>query len=289
MSYHNGTQPSRTQPSRTQPSRTQAGRTQPTLAGTSHLLAMLGVAVLLTGCAQVSMPNWSSWMASRPDYAALIAATDRDEADRVIDLRRKQPQMLAFTDVRPGMRVLDMGAGGGYTTELLARAVGKSGQVLAHNTPEMNPRGRERITERLKKPLMQSVQAVFRPYDDPLPEGAPRLDLITFFFAYHDVTFMKVDREQMNRRLFEALKPGGMLIIADHSARPGEGDSVARTLHRIEESFVRKELEQAGFRLLEQGQFLRNPNDLRDENVNRSKTPADEFVLKFVRPKKPDA
>ena len=205
------------------------------------------------------------------------------------DLRRKQPQMLAFTDVRPGMRVLDMGAGGGYTTELLARAVGKSGQVLAHNTPEMNPRGRERITERLKKPLMQSVQAVFRPYDDPLPEGVSRLDLITFFFAYHDVTFMKVDRERMNRRLFEALKPGGMLIIADHSARPGEGDSVARTLHRIEESFVRKELEQAGFRLLEQGQFLRNPNDLRDENVNRSKMPADEFVLKFVRPKKPDA
>lgn len=255
----------------------------------SRRLAMLAVASLLAGCAQVSMPNWSSWMESRPDYAALIAAPDRDEADRAIDLRRKQPQLLAFTEVRPGMRVLDMGAGGGYTTELLARAVGKTGQVLAHNTPEMNPRGRERITERLKKPLLQTVQAVFRPYDDPLPEGTARLDLITFFFAYHDVTFMKVDREQMNRRLFEALKPGGMLIIADHSARPGAGDSVARTLHRIEESFVRKELEQAGFRLLEQGQFLRNPDDLRDENVNRSKTPADEFVLKFVRPKKPDA
>lgn len=255
----------------------------------SRRLAMLAVASLLAGCAQVSMPNWSSWMESRPDYAALIAATDRDEADRAIDRRRKQPQLLAFTEVRPGMRVLDMGAGGGYTTELLARAVGKTGQVLAHNTPEMNPRGRERITERLKKPLLQTVQAVFRPYDDPLPEGTARLDLITFFFAYHDVTFMKVDREQMNRRLFEALKPGGMLIIADHSARPGAGDSVARTLHRIEESFVRKELEQAGFRLLEQGQFLRNPDDLRDENVNRSKTPADEFVLKFVRPKKPDA
>jgi len=250
---------------------------------------MLGVAVLLTGCAQVSMPNWSSWMESRPDYAALIAAPDREEADRAIDLRRKQPQLLAFTDVRPGMRVLDMGAGGGYTTELLARAVGKSGQVVAHNTTEMNPRGRERITERLKKPLLQTVQAVFRPYDDPLPEGTARLDLITFFFAYHDVTFLKVDREQMNRRLFQALKPGGMLIIADHSARPGAGDSVARTLHRIEESFLRKELEQAGFRLLEQGQFLRNPADLRAENVNRSKTQADQFVLKFVRPKKPDA
>jgi predicted methyltransferase len=52
---------------------------------------------------------------------------------------------------------------------------------------------------------------------------------------------------------------------------------------------VRKELEQAGFRLMEQGQFLRNPDDQRNENVNRSKIPADEFVLKFLRPKKPDA
>ena len=63
-------------------------------------LAMLAVASLLAGCAQVSMPNWSSWMESRPDYAALIAATDRDEADRAIDRRRKQPQLLAFTEVR---------------------------------------------------------------------------------------------------------------------------------------------------------------------------------------------
>ena len=61
------------------------------------------------------------------------------------------------------------------------------------------------------------------------------LDLITFFFAYHDITYMPVDRAVMNKKMFAALKPGGFLVIADHSAKPGEGITVAKTLHRIEE------------------------------------------------------
>ena len=67
----------------------------------------------------------------------------------------------------------------------------------------------------------------------------------------------------MNRRLFEILKPGGILVIADHSARTGDGSSVGPTLHRIEESVVRREVEAAGFRLIEVGNFLRSPADTR--------------------------
>ena len=58
---------------------------------------------------------------------------------------------------------------------------------------------------------------------------------------------MAVDRAQMNRKLFAALKPGGLLIIADHSALPGQGISVGKTLHRIEEAALRQEVEAAGF------------------------------------------
>ena len=125
---------------------------------------------------------------------------------------------------------------------------------------------------------------VIRDFDDPIPPDVKALDLITFFFAYHDVTYMPVDRAGMNRKMFAALKPGGFLIIADHSARPGDGITVARTLHRIEESVLRGEIEAAGFRLVEEGNFLRHPEDPRDFNVNRPTGPIDEFVLKFQKP-----
>ncbi|MBL8383806.1 MAG: class I SAM-dependent methyltransferase [Burkholderiales bacterium] len=233
-------------------------------------------ALLLAGCA-FAPP-------APPDYAAVIAAADREDADRQIDARRKQPDLLAFTGVAPGMRVLDMGAGGGYTTELLARIVGATGRILAQDSKETIGRVQQRFDARMKKPVMAPVQRVIRDFDDPLPPGVADLDLITFFFAYHDTAFMPVDRAAMNRALFRALKPGGHLVVADHSARSGAGIGVVKSLHRIEESVVRRELEAAGFRLVADGSFLRNPADPREEIVFRAKVPVDEFVLKFVRP-----
>jgi predicted methyltransferase len=95
---------------------------------------------------------------------------------------------------------------------------------------------------------------------------------------------MNVDRAEMNRKLFAVLKPGGFFIIADHSALSGQGTSVGKTLHRIEESAVRQEVEAAGFRLVAEGGFWRNPNDTRDFPSVRSTMPADNFVLKLQKP-----
>jgi predicted methyltransferase len=110
-------------------------------------------------------------------------------------------------------------------------------------------------------------------------------DLITFFFFYHDTVHLGVDRPRMNRRLYEALKPGGTLVLADHSARAGAGTTVTKNLHRIEESTVRKELEAAGFQFVEEGRFLRNPDDPRDVQVQKNTIRNDEFVLKFRKPR----
>ena len=137
---------------------------------------------------------------------------------------------------------------------------------------------------RAKSPAMANVTALTRPFDDPLPAGTEKLDLITFFFAYHDTTFMEVDRAKMNKAMFDALKPGGFLVIADHSARPGEGTSVGKTTHRIEESALVGEVTAAGFKLVGSADFLRNPADPRDVSVNRSGIKNDEFVLKFQKP-----
>jgi predicted methyltransferase len=215
------------------------------------------------------------------DYAAIVAAADRSDADRQTDLRRKPERLLAFTGVRPGMAVLDMGAAGGYSTELLARVVGASGVVYAQDPPAIAEKMRERFAAR----LLANVVRVVRDFDDPVPAGVRDLDLVTFFFAYHDTAFMPVDRAKMNRAMFEALKPGGVLVIADHSARTGDGISVAKSLHRIEESVLRREVEAAGFRLVAQADFLRNPEDPRDAIVFRPKLPVDEFVLKFEKPR----
>jgi predicted methyltransferase len=220
-----------------------------------------------------------------PDYVEIVTAPDRSEADRVIDRRRDPIHLLAFMGVRRGMKVLDMGAGGGYSTELLARAVGPTGIVYGQNGPDVSPRAKERFNLRLSTPAMLRVSPLDQPFDDPLPPGLDQFDLITFLFYYHDTTYAPVDRAVMNRKIFEALKPGGVFVVADHSAKEGDGISVAKTLHRIEESVVRREVETAGFKLIGEGNFLRHPEDPRDFSVNRPTGPVDEFVLKFQKPK----
>ena len=220
-----------------------------------------------------------------PDYEAIVASPDRTDGDRQADTRRQPAKMLAFTGVKTGMKVLDMEASAGYSTELLARAVGPTGIVYAQDSAAVIERFvKDKFDIRARKPAMKNVVHVVRDFDDPIPPDVSGLDLITFFFAYHDITYMEVDRPTMNKKMLAALKPGGFLIIADHSARPGDGVSVAKTLHRVEESIVRQELEAAGFKLVEEGNFLRNPEDPREAAVFRPQVPNDEFVLKYQKP-----
>ena len=214
-----------------------------------------------------------------------FAAPDRSDNDRQADKRRDPILLLTFADVRPGMKVLDMGAGGGYSTELLARAVAPGGMVHGQNPADLPERPKTAFEARLKTPAMKDVVADIRPFDDPVPPDVHDFDLITFLFFYHDTTYMNVDRAAMNRKLFGALKPGGILIIADHSARPGDGTAVGKTFHRIEEAALRREVEDAGFKLIGTGDFWRHPEDPRDFSIQPvSGKPIDEFALKFQKP-----
>jgi predicted methyltransferase len=223
--------------------------------------------------------------AKAPDYEAIVAAPDRSDADRQTDQRRQPAKMLAFAGVKAGMKVLDMEASAGYSTELLARTVSPTGVVYAQDSAAVIERFvKDKYDIRAQKPAMKNVIHVVRNFDDPIPSDVSGLDLITFFFAYHDITYMEVDRAEMNRKMFAALKPGGLLIIADHSARAGEGTTVAKTLHRIEESTLRKEIEAAGFKFVSEGDFLHHPEDPRDVPVFRPVVPIDEFVLKYQKP-----
>ena len=213
----------------------------------------------------------------------IVASSDRSDADRANDIRRKPAEMLAFIGIVPGMVAVDLSTGGGYTTELIARAVGPTGRVYGQSP---NPAATARLAARSKNPAAGNMIAVVQKFEDPFPPAANKdaVDLVTIMFNYHDLGHMGVDRAQMNNAVYAALKPGGIYVIADHSGRPGTGISESGTLHRIEEAFLRKEVEAAGFKFVAEGGFLRNPADPRDKETPDPPMPKDEFVLKFVKP-----
>lgn len=238
---------------------------------------------LLAGLA-ASLAITAARAQSAPDYKALLNTPDRSPADLKADQRRDPVPLLVFSGVRPGMKVLDMAAGGGYSTELMARAVAPSGMVYGQNPPDASEKMKTAFDARLKTPAMKDAVADSRPFDDPIPPGVQNLDLITFLFFYHDTAYMKVDRAEMDRKMFAGLKPGGTLVIADHSALPGQGTSVVKTLHRIEEATLRKEVEAAGFKVVAEGNFWRDPKDTHDFVSYKPVVPVDNFVLKFQKP-----
>ena len=156
-------------------------------ARTAAAIGILGSIALLAGLVPPSARAQAV-----PDYAAIVAAPERSDADRETDKRRDPVKLLGFTGVRPGMKVLDMGAGGGYSTELMARGVAPGGMVYGQNAPDLGGRAKERLEARLNTPAMKNVVMLARPFDDPLPTDVRDFDLITFFFYYHDTSYMAV-------------------------------------------------------------------------------------------------
>ncbi len=232
---------------------------------------------------------------SSPVFAAdavtqAVAAPDRSDADRALDKGRFPAETLAFFEIRPGMRVAELGAGGGYTAELLARVVGPTGRVYGQNPKLLLERFAEKPwSERLAKPVNAQVVRVDREFDDPLPPAATELDAVLIVLFYHDTVWLETDRARMNANVFKALKKGGIYGVIDHSAKPGTGVADVRTLHRIEESVVREEIEQAGFVLEAAADFMRSPADPRDWNASptaagEKRGTADRFVLRFRKP-----
>ena len=72
---------------------------------------------------------------------------------------------------------------------------------------------------------------------------------------------MGIDRAEMNRRIFDALRPGGTFVVIDHAAAAAAGTAVAESLHRIAPRAVEKEVTAAGFLLEDVSPHLRNPQD----------------------------
>lgn len=242
---------------------------------TGLLLALAGLAA--GGCTYLQPRE------PPPAYFWIVHSRDRSDSDRVHDQNRQPEKLLEFWDVRPGMRVAELGAGEGYFAELLARVVGPKGAVYAQVGRNEPARSAARFAARLKSPVMSRVVLVTRGFAAPLPAEARGLDLVASNFLYHELLDGRTDRAQMNRAVFIALKPGGVYVLADYSGRDGAGTSQA-ALQRTDIALLRREVEAAGFRLSGQAEFLRSAMDTRDVPVEQLRGRADAFVLKFVKP-----
>ena len=247
----------------------------------------------LAACGSASVTTISPTPLSVTDVArAAVSASDRTDDDRKEDGWRHPAEMLSFfeTDLAR-KRGATIAAAGGYTTELLARGVGPTGRVFGQNSKWLIENFAERpFSRRLARPAMHNVVRVDREFEDPFPPDAQNLDAVVCVMFYHDLFWLNVDRDKMNRAVYRALRPGGIYAIIDHSGRPGTGATEVKTLHRIDEMVVRTEIERAGFRLRSEGAFLRNPRDTRDWNASPDEEVApqrgttDRFTLAYEKP-----
>jgi predicted methyltransferase len=215
-----------------------------------------------------------------------VAAPERPAEDRARDADRKPTEVLHFFAIEPGMQVAELMTGRGYYAEILARAVGPTGRVYAHNSPFVLKRFAEApLAERLARPGLENVSRLDREVDDPgLPAG--ELDAVLLILFYHDTYWMEADRARMNRAVFESLVPGGVYGVIDHFAEDGSGARDVKTLHRVDAQLVKKEILAAGFELEAESELLRHPEDDRTKNVFdediRGKT--DRFIYRFRKP-----
>ena len=216
-----------------------------------------------------------------------VEDTTRPAEERERDAGRKPAEVLHFFELEPGDRVAELQTGRGWYLGILSRAVGEKGMAFGQNNPFVSERFvKDSVTKRIDAEKLTNTTYAVQELDDlKLPEN---LDLVVMVLFYHDTYWQKVDREKMNKAVFEALAPGGVFGIVDHVAEAGSGDRDVQSLHRVDPELVKKELLAAGFVLDGESDLLRNPDDTHDYNVfrdvrtNRDQT--DRFVYKFRKP-----
>ena len=209
--------------------------------------------------------------------------------DALVDPALKAPEVIAFIGVKPGDKVADVV--GGRFTRALSQAVGPKGKLYAVETAEIaktHPEAVKAVTAASDASADHNIVVSTTPVNAmELPKG---LDAVFIRQNYHDLydKFMgPADVPGFNKQVYEALKPGGVYVILDHSAVKGADMKVTETLHRIDRDRVVADVTKAGFKLDKESNILANPQDPRDKIVFdpsiRGKT--DQFLLRFRKPK----
>lgn len=265
------------------------------------------IAALALGCASIApvmaADNIPKAVANAVNYPG------RPFADEDRDVARHPAELVAFAGIKPGMKVADFMPGGGYYTRILAHLVGPKGTVYAvvpHGGA--NPQYvRDQIADSIKKgiaPPPRPVDAVLaiqnvNEYNNVIVVwealtqykgqfAVPdQLDAVWTSDNYHDLhnkALETPDVGAIDRAIFRALKPGGVLVIVDHAAAKGAGFSQTETLHRAEADAVKAEVIAAGFVLDGESNVLANAADDHSKAVFTLHDKTDQFALRFRKP-----
>lgn len=220
-----------------------------------------------------------------------IHQPDRFSDDKSRDKNRKPLGILELTNVKSGMKVIDLLGGGGYYTELFNYIVGDTGKVYIQNTTLFLRFSKEELEKRLTNNRLKNVIRLDSDFADmKLPKDA---DVMFIGLSYHDIyvkrdaKFLTTTREEFFPQIFSAIKPGGKLVITDHAAKDGTGTSLTTKLHRIDEEWAIKDIESAGFKLVTSSDLLRNPKDDRSLDIWKKQFyhKTDRFVHVYEKPK----
>lgn len=227
-------------------------------------------------------------------YGAAVAHGGRSAADVKRDALDHPAEILRLTGIAPGMRVADVLAGDGYYSELLSYLVGPTGRVLSINNAPFDAFSDGDRQKRLDGGRLPNVEHQTVDLNDMhLPRGT--LDAVLLIKVYHDLYWVetdgkfkwpKIDTNAVLSQLAAALKPGGVLLVVDHSAKPGRGAADASALHRIEEAYAVKDIESHGLKLTGRSDLLRRPDDARDQITFTGPMvgKTDRFILVFHKP-----
>ncbi len=218
-----------------------------------------------------------------------VADPSRPDSDTARDADRKPAQTLVFAGIKSGDKVADYVADAGYFTRLFASVVGSNGHVYA-----VEPTAFFKFQHFVKEVADLQGYAVTHPNLTVTIAAAleglkfpEKLDLFWISQNYHDLhdEFMgPVDTAAFNKAVYSALKPGGVYVILDHSAAPGAPANVTETLHRIESSTVRREVEAAGFKFDSESSILANSGG---PTHGQSVRPVDSRTHRPVHPEVP--
>lgn len=217
-----------------------------------------------------------------------FSAGERSEYDLHRDKLSKGPEIVALTNVKAGMTVLDVFGGGGYYSEIISEVVGRSGVVYLHNNQAYMPWIEKELVARLKDSRLNNVVRYDRE-DEDLELKAEQFDAVFHILGYHDLYHTAdgwdVDKEHFLKQLVPSIKPGGQLIVVDHSAIEGSKTKYSQDLHRIDEQYVIDELTGYGFKLVTQSELLANEKD--DRTISPFKPEmrrkSDRFILIFEK------
>jgi predicted methyltransferase len=203
-------------------------------------------------------------------YDAAVKNPARSAKDVERDKLDRPAEMLRLAGIKPGMKVADILAGSGYYSELVSYVVGPKGHVLMLNNAAFDgwgPGWDKRIAgNRLPNVEHRTVDL------NKMGLGSGTLDAVLLIKIYHDLYWVdpkgewpKVNPAGVLDQIAQAVKPGGVVLLVDHSAKAGRGSGDASSLHRIDEAFARKDFESRGFELKAQSDVLRQPADKRDQ------------------------